>query len=123
MVPDQILFPDLVWKGIEEFNRQNYFEAHEFLETAWRAEPESIRTLYQGILQVGVGYFHILHRNRAGALKSFTNARRNLYPWMEAALPIDLPDLIAQMDFAESKLLQDDLAAAVIQCPRIRNLT
>jgi uncharacterized protein len=122
MAPDLIRFPDLVWKGIEEFNRQNYFEAHEYLETAWRAETASIRTLYQGILQVGVGYFHILHLNRAGALKSFTNARRNLYPWLEAALPIDLPDLIAQMDFAESKLLQDDLAAAAIHCPHIRKL-
>jgi predicted metal-dependent hydrolase len=41
--------PDLVLKGIEEFNRGEFFECHEYLEEAWMQESRRIRFLYQGI--------------------------------------------------------------------------
>lgn len=118
-----ITFPEGVWKGIEQFNRQQYFEAHESLETAWRADPGAIRGLYQGILQLGVGYFHLGHHNLIGALKSFEFARRNLYPWIDQPLPIDLPDLIAQMDLAEAAIQRSsdqENQDVHVACPYIR---
>jgi predicted metal-dependent hydrolase len=33
-------------RGIEQFNRREYFECHETLELIWNAEPCPIRTLY-----------------------------------------------------------------------------
>jgi hypothetical protein len=33
-------------RGIEQFNRREYFECHETLELIWNAEPGPIRTLY-----------------------------------------------------------------------------
>lgn len=63
----EIILPDLVLKGIDLFNQGRYFEAHEELETAWRAEPGHIRELYQGILQVGVACYHFQHANYEGA--------------------------------------------------------
>ncbi len=55
--------------GIELFNKGEFFEAHEALENAWRAEPGPIREMYQGILQVAVIYLHIQRNNYEGARK------------------------------------------------------
>jgi len=66
--------PDTARHGVELFNEGRYFEAHEALETAWRAEHRPIRLLYQGILQVGVSYHHILRGNYSGALKGMERA-------------------------------------------------
>ncbi len=59
--------PNLVLKGIGEFNGGEFFECHEYLEDAWREESRQIRFLYQGILQVGVGFYHLKNGNWRGA--------------------------------------------------------
>ena len=50
--------PDALLHGIEEFNRQEFFEQHETIEAIWIHEADEVRYLYQGILQVGVGFHH-----------------------------------------------------------------
>ena len=71
-------------RGIEQFNRREYFECHETLEELWNLErgpgrhrnspaviPEApsarCTDLYKGILQVGVGCYHLLRHNYRGA--------------------------------------------------------
>src|SRR5512145_1058725 len=68
-------------RGIELFNAGEYFEAHEALENAWRAEPGQIRELYQGILQVAVTYLHIQRGNYSGALRVAARCQRKLEQW------------------------------------------
>ncbi len=65
--------------GLKLFNAQEYFEAHEALETAWREEPGPVRELYRGILQVAVAYLHIQRGNYIGARKMFRRCR----PWLD----------------------------------------
>ncbi len=65
--------------GMRLFNKGEYFEAHEALELAWRAESSTIRDLYRGILQVAVMYHHIQHQNFRGAVKVF----QRCMPWLE----------------------------------------
>jgi hypothetical protein len=67
--------------GMELFNQRRYFEAHEALEAAWRAESGPVRDLYRGILQVGVVYLHITQSNYAGAVKVYQRCRKWLQPW------------------------------------------
>ena len=55
--------PDLVLKGIKEFNEGEFYKCHEYLEEAWMQEPHRVRSLYQGILQVGVGFYHLQNGN------------------------------------------------------------
>jgi predicted metal-dependent hydrolase len=73
--------PDAI-TGLQLFNEGHYYEAHEALETAWRAEPTPIRELYRGILQVGAGYYKIQRGSYNGALKFFLSCRKwlDLYP-------------------------------------------
>ena len=74
------LHPEAI-HGMELFNQGRYFEAHEALEAAWRAETGPVRDLYRGILQVGVVYLHITHHNYPGALKVYQRCRKWLLPW------------------------------------------
>src|SRR5436853_6936950 len=60
--------PPLLVKGVHEFNEREFFECHETLEELWRAEEGLVRYLYQGILHVGVGYYHLRRGNHHGAV-------------------------------------------------------
>ena len=53
--------------GVALFNQRAFFEQHEVLEEAWLAESGSVRNLYRGILQIGVGFYHLDHNNYRGA--------------------------------------------------------
>ena len=82
--------PSAVIAGLELFNRRQYFEAHELLESAWRAEPGPVRELYRGILQVAVAYLHITRGNYRGAVKMFLRSNGWLAPFPDACRGIDL---------------------------------
>ncbi len=75
---------EMARRGIEEFNRGEYFEQHELLEAAWLAETRPIREMYQGILQIGVAFLQIQRDNWAGAVKMF---RRGL-PRLRSLPPV-----------------------------------
>ncbi len=79
--------------GLELFNAGEFFEAHEALETAWRAESGPIRELYRGILQVAVVYLHITRENYEGAVKVHQRSRKWLDPWPETCRGVDLAGL------------------------------
>jgi predicted metal-dependent hydrolase len=85
--------------GLEYFNAGRYFEAHEELETAWRAEKGPIRELYRGILQVGVAYYHVQRGNYRGALKMLQRCRQWLDPLPDECCGVDLARL--RLDFAQ----------------------
>src|SRR5215204_5323954 len=70
--------PELVLKGIEEFNKGEFYECHEYLEEAWMQEPRRVRFLYQGILQVGVGFYHQQNGNWRGATGLLRNGTARL---------------------------------------------
>ncbi len=88
----------LVRKGIEEFNRREFFEQHESLEAAWRSEPRPVRELYQGILQVGLACYQIERGNLSGALKMFERGLRRLHQFTPECLGIDVSRLIVEAE-------------------------
>jgi hypothetical protein len=90
--------PPLVMQGIEEFNRGEFYEQHETLETAWRAEPRPVRKLYQAILQIGVACYHLERGNRTGALRLLERGLRKLRPFAPACQGIDVAHLIADAE-------------------------
>ena len=86
--------PDLL-RGIQEFNRGEYFECHETLEAAWRQEGRSIRLLYQGILQVGVALYHVRRGNWPGAMKVLARAIPKLAHFAPECMGVDVGQLLA----------------------------
>jgi uncharacterized protein len=85
--------PALVATGIALFNQGKYFEAHEALENAWRAERSAIRCLYQGILQIGVGFYHLQRGNRIGAEHLLLRGLSALAPFPSSCMGINLEAL------------------------------
>ena len=53
--------------GIAQFNQREFYLCHETLEQIWLDEPGPVRRLYQGILQVGVAFYHLGRGNYRGA--------------------------------------------------------
>ncbi len=82
-------------RGVELFNQREYFECHEVLEAVWNAEPHPIRTVYKGILQVGVGCYHLLRGNYIGATKKLQSGADYLEPYAPVCLRVDIAGLIA----------------------------
>jgi predicted metal-dependent hydrolase len=90
--------PELVLKGLEEFNKGEFYECHEYLEEAWMQEPGRVRFLYQGILQVGVGFYHLKNGNWRGATGLLRNGTVRLKEFEPETLGIDVARLIRECE-------------------------
>jgi predicted metal-dependent hydrolase len=90
--------PELVLKGIEEFNKGEFYECHEYLEEAWMQEPRRVRFLYQGILQVGVGFYHLGNGNWRGATGLLRNGTIRLKEFEPVTLNIDVARLVRECE-------------------------
>jgi hypothetical protein len=86
--------PEALYAGIAEFNRGEYFECHETLERLWMREPRPIRRFYQGILQVGVGFYHLRNGNYRGTLNLLGSAVGYLIDFTPACCGVDVARLI-----------------------------
>jgi predicted metal-dependent hydrolase len=100
---------ELLLRGIELFNHREYFECHEVLENAWNMElgrkpfpfpvahaPDGrCANLYKGILQVGVGCYHLLRRNYKGAMIKLQTGADYLEPFAPTCMGVDVARLIA----------------------------
>ncbi len=81
--------------GVEQFNQREYFECHETLEALWNREPGTIRVLAKGILQVGVGCYHLLRGNHRGALLKLASGADYLAPFAPRCRWVEVAQLIA----------------------------
>ena len=89
---------ELLMRGIELFNRADYFDAHEVLEDVWRdsASGDARRHL-QGLVQLAVAFHHESRDNCVGARSVLDRALRNL-AGAEGSLPeLDLDRLRAEL--------------------------
>lgn len=96
--------PAQLAKGIAEFNRRQFYECHETLEEIWKAERGPVRYLYQGILQVGVAFYHLSRGNWAGAVALLQSGRRYLRPFAPVCQGVDVGRLLADTETAERRL-------------------
>lgn len=87
--------PDLLI-GIAQFNSGAYWDCHETLEDLWRVEPDHLRYLYQGILQVGVGFYHLRRGNWRGAVNKLRSGLAYLEPSAPHCLGLDVARLRAE---------------------------
>lgn len=90
--------PQQFHEAVHLFNEGEYFECHEVLEELWRAEPSSLRLLYQGVLQVAVGCYHLsVRHNRHGAVSKLRAGLQKLEQFPAVVDTVDLADLREQV--------------------------
>lgn len=102
--------PPLLVRGIEQWNEGRFYDQHETLEFLWRATDEPVRDAFKGIIQSGVGAYHVLNHNRRGALGKWTGALGYLAPFVGShPYGIDITGLREQIHTAREALLADSL--------------
>lgn len=107
--------PPALLRAIEQFNANEFFDQHESLERLWLDTPGTIRHAYEGILQIGVGLYHLLERrNFHGAAVKLDHGIRLLDACPPVCHGLDLARLRGDARSARRHLLRlgpDRLAA------------
>ena len=91
-------------RGIEEFNRGDYFECHETLEDVWMLETGKDKRFYQGLIQLSVGFFHLFNHNLRGAESQWKKGVEKLTDYGGEHLGVDLNSLLANMRCCQQTL-------------------
>jgi uncharacterized protein len=97
--------PAGVRKGIDLFNRREFYEQHEEIEAEWHAERGPIRRLYQGLLQIGIGFHHTLNGNYRGAVALLTEGIAKTSEFQPQALGIDTGKLVGEAQVCLDRIL------------------
>ena len=61
-------------RGLELIRAGDYFEAHEELETAWRAAEPAERDFLQGLVHVAVAWYQAGRENQVGCERQLEKA-------------------------------------------------
>jgi uncharacterized protein len=96
--------PELI-RGIEQFNAGEFFDQHETLELLWRDTRAPVRSLYHGILQVGVGFHHWRNGNFHGASTLLEEGIERLRAFAPRCQGVDINALIADATAARARLV------------------
>src|SRR3954447_19294681 len=96
--------PARLRRGIEQFNHGQFYEQHETLEEEWLEETDPVRYLYQGILQIGVGFEHLRRGNAKGALSLWARGIGYLEPFAGGCMGIDVDRLVADTERCAAEL-------------------
>ncbi len=86
--------PPEFWQGVEEFNRGEFYACHDTLEAIWLEAINPDKTFYQGILQIGVGCYHLSNHNWRGALMLLGEGIRRLNRYHPTYGDIDVERLL-----------------------------
>jgi predicted metal-dependent hydrolase len=91
-------------RGLELIRAGEYFEAHEELETAWRAAEPAERDFLQGLVHVAVAWYQAGRGNRVGCERQLEKASRRLGPYAPAHRGLDVGGLLAQVGAARTRI-------------------
>ncbi|NET01925.1 MAG: DUF309 domain-containing protein [Sphaerospermopsis sp. SIO1G1] len=97
--------PPEFWQGVEQFNTGQFYACHDTLEALWIEATDPDKSLYQGILQIAVGLYHLGNGNLRGAMILLGEGTNRLRRYPDNDCGIDVEKLF--LDSVEFlKLLQ-----------------
>jgi len=79
--------------GIDQFNEAQFFQCHETLEKLWLRQKDPEKELLQGLIQLAVGYHHIVNGNHNGGCKLLHRGLLRVTKYQPTALGLKLSDL------------------------------
>lgn len=100
----------LLGRGIEEFNRQFFFEAHDLWEELWMETAGTHRVFYQGLIQTAVGFYHLDNGNYKGACSQFGKALAKLGQYLPDYAGINTARLVEAIRecLSEAELIREN---------------
>lgn len=91
--------------GIQFFNRQDFFEAHEVWEDLWHDSSSPERRFYQSLIQAAVALLHFGNGNVRGARRLYQSSKDYARPYLPRFLGLDLAAFWNGMDECFAPLL------------------
>jgi hypothetical protein len=92
-------------RGVDLFNRGDFFASHEAFEEIWRSTTPEPRDLFQGLVQVAAGLHHFVgRRSPAPAGRVLARGRRRLAPLAPHCCGLDLAALLPALEAWEAWL-------------------
>ncbi len=98
------------------------FQAHEVLESRWKAAPQSEREVWRGLAQLAVGITHVQRGNRVGAVLLLRRAAGGLVDADDMPVGVPVAALAAWARALAARIEEtglDGVAAAELT-PRLR---
>jgi predicted metal-dependent hydrolase len=92
-------FEQSLARGIELFNRQEFYEAHEAWEEGWIDELSDQRLLLQGLIQVSAGFYKLQLGAPTGMLKLLEQGLNKLRPFLGDSLGVELEALLPRVEW------------------------
>ncbi len=104
MPADDSNIEDAYRRGLALARSGAYFEAHEELETAWRAAGQDERDFFQGLVHAVVFAYQAGRARKVGAERQRQKAIRRLTPYAPRHRGLDLERLLAALGRAQPDL-------------------
>ena len=91
-------------RGLEAIRSGRYFEAHEELETAWRAAPREERDFFQGLVHVAVAWYQAGRGRPVATARQLEKAERRLAPFAPTHREVDVAGVLGQVAAARERV-------------------
>jgi predicted metal-dependent hydrolase len=104
-------------RGLALIASGELFEAHEELETAWRAAPAAERDFFQGLVHVAVAWYQAGRAKPVATASQLEKAARRLAPFAPSHRGLDVADVLRQVEQARKRVAAGSLELAP---PRLR---
>ncbi len=75
---------DLFRRGIDLFNREEFFECHEVLEELWTHTRQPERWFLQSLIHFAVGFYHHRRGNSIGAVRQLNKGIKKIQGYLPA---------------------------------------
>src|SRR5689334_9277427 len=91
-------------RGLEEIRSGRYFEAHEELESAWRAAPDEERDFFQGLVHVAVAWYQASRGRPVATASQLEKAARRLGTYAPTHRGVDVAHVLTQVEAARGRV-------------------
>ena len=95
--PCQASPPPGLRKGVAEFNKSRFYACHDTLEELWMAESRPVRQVYQGVLQIGVAFYHLEKARYRPAVTLLERGSTYLRRFAPTCMGLDIEGLLADV--------------------------
>lgn len=114
----------LYLRGIEQFNRQRFFESHDSWEELWIDQRGAARAFYQGLIQAAAALHHLRGGNLRGARKLAAGSSGYLDRYRPKYQGLDVDRFLEEMSQCVDGALDADAEGARdsgrVAAPKIR---
>ena len=84
--------------GIKLFNSADFFAAHDFFEDLWIDADQKDRLFFQGMVQISVANYHLVHENLNGAQSQYRKCTDKLNNYLPSYYGVNVKKLLNDAD-------------------------